>query len=493
MALNKINLYDTFVKFPSDDDIKKMGNKLCHLVYATPYASSIIEYAGRTCYRSFNNMQNESYKNFISAVVSRGHESVIEHSNLVYVVFKRYNKELKFDSDNINRYLITLMMYNGLIRVTENQGYYLISGNIRMFKDLIREYYRIKEISNKVNPILDNIKDSFYSLPMYYFGDMVKTGILEEKKFKLDSRFTESMSSMNFKPLSNYVSVINHDNFTFRVRGFSIMINGVSTIRRLVTPTNILKKHNRITLLITAPRYITHQLVRHRMASYSQASQRYILEEGNNVYMPPMIKEKNLESLADNCFKNCFNVYGALVDGGINKEDARSVLPNAFMSTIVMTITIDKLENFLSLRCDKAAQAFIRDEIAVPLKEYIDNYYRKSEEGDDTPPPYKTNAIGNKYAKQEENRKNTNGKGQKTDKKQFKNKKENKPLKKEGVANKTDKHQQQQKPRVKKDAVNVEKKQASLTPNNKPKVFSPKPKFNNTKRKPNTKLNSRKK
>ena len=96
MALNRINLYDNIIKFPSDEDVKKMGNKLCHLVYFTPYASSIIEYAGRTCYRSFNNIQEESYKKFIASVVGRGHESVIEHSNLVYVIFKKQKTQEVF-------------------------------------------------------------------------------------------------------------------------------------------------------------------------------------------------------------------------------------------------------------------------------------------------------------------------------------------------------------------------------------------------------------
>lgn len=393
MALNRIDLYDTIVKFPTDEDIKKNGNKLCYLVYATPNMASIIEYAGRTCYRSFNNIQNESYKKFITSVVSRGHESVIEHSNLVYVIFKKQNRDIKIDSDSINRNLITLMMYNGLLRVTENQGYYLISGNVRMFKDLVREYYRIKEISKKFNPIIDNIRDSFYTLPSYLFCDMISSGILEEKKFKLNPRYSEATDSFSFKSLSQYVSVINHDNFIFKVRGFSTLVDGVSTIKRLATPTNVLLKHNRITLLITAPRYITHQLVRHRMASYSQSSQRYVLEEGNNVYMPNSIKGKPFEVIADNSFKNSFNTYQTLIDSGINKEDARAVLPNAFMSTIVMTTTIDNLNHFIKLRADKAAQAFIRDEIAIPLKNYIEDYYRHSEEGEETPPPYKANAI----------------------------------------------------------------------------------------------------
>ena len=46
VTMSKIDLYDNFIKFPSAEDSKKMGNQMAFLVYATPYVSSIIEYEG---------------------------------------------------------------------------------------------------------------------------------------------------------------------------------------------------------------------------------------------------------------------------------------------------------------------------------------------------------------------------------------------------------------------------------------------------------------
>lgn len=376
MATNKIELYNFSVKFPTDEDVKKWGYKMAHLVYATPHMGSIIEYAGRTCYKSFNNMNSNSHKNFISAVVSRGHESVIEHSNLVYVVFKKYNKAINADSDNINRYLITLLMYNGLLNVTENQGYYLISGNLRMFKDLVREFWRIREKNDKRNPIIEDIAKSFYTLPSYLFIDMIKSGHMDETKFVPNPKYEDCKDVIDMNCLNDYVSVINHDNFTFKIRGFATTINGTTHIKRLNTPNNILRRHNRMTVLIKAPRYITHQLVRHRLASYSQASQRYILEEGNNEYMPQTFKDNHVDTLANNFFKNSNMTYSSLIEAGVPKEDARAVLTNAAMSTVVMTATINEFDHFIELRADKAAQNFIRDQIAIPLKNYLENYYK---------------------------------------------------------------------------------------------------------------------
>ena len=77
-------------------------------------------------------------------------------------------------------------------------------------------------------------------------------------------------------------------------------------------------------------RTLTHQLVRHRIASYSQKSQRYVNEKEFEYITPPSI-QANDEALGcyEAVMKMLNNAYGKLVDLGIPKEDARYVLPNA--------------------------------------------------------------------------------------------------------------------------------------------------------------------
>lgn len=413
-----IELYDNYIKFPDPETIKRNGKQMAFLVYITPYCSSIIEYAGRTCYKSFDSIKEDSYAKFIKTIIGYGHESVIEHSNLVYIILKPNNKSKESDSDIINRYLINLMMYNGLINVSENQAFYTISGNLRMFKDLIREYQFVRGINNKYNQILEDIKNSFYRLPEYFFEDMIKDGSMDIKKFNKDELFKEATTSLNFKMLNGYVTVLNHDNFSFKVRGFLTTTNGVSTVKHLNISNYTLKKHNRMTVVIEAPRYITHQLVRHRLASYSQSSQRYVRSDSVNVYIPESFKDHHADVIASNHFNNTHNIYNSLIELGINKEDARAVLTNAEMSTVVMTATIEEFEHFIKLRADKAAQNFIRDMIATPIKEYLEAYYRRVEDGKGTS-PYKENYVKkgmrkpNKYERQQEAKKNcavSNGK-----------------------------------------------------------------------------------
>ena len=234
MAL--VNLYDSVIKFPGQTE---KSNTMAYLAYITRNAGSIIEYAGRTCYRSFNNIKTDSYKTFISGIVKSGHESVIEHSNLVYVILKPNNKDIHNDANNINRYLINVMMYNGLLRVSENQAFYTISGNLRMFKDLIREYVKIKALNNKNNPILEDIMNSFYTLPEYFFIDMINSGTLDKAKFKLNPRIVDSSNATNSRVLNEYVTVVNIDNFSFKVKGFTVNRNGDSQAHRNSIPPTV--------------------------------------------------------------------------------------------------------------------------------------------------------------------------------------------------------------------------------------------------------------
>lgn len=108
-------------------------------------------------------------------------------------------------------------------------------------------------------------------------------------------------------------------------------------------------------------RVLTHQLVRHRIASYSQQSQRYVSEHEFEYIMPttiennPVAKEK-FEQLMN----QVRNTYDELIELGINKEDARYCLANATETKIVVTMNARTLLHFFQLRCCVRAQWEIR-------------------------------------------------------------------------------------------------------------------------------------
>ena len=108
-------------------------------------------------------------------------------------------------------------------------------------------------------------------------------------------------------------------------------------------------------------RALSHQLVRHRIASYSQKSQRYVNESGFGYITPPSIKEDEYNHLYYKEFMAyCQYVYERLIERGVPAEDARFVLPNACETKIVVTMNIRSLLHFFEERCCNRAQWEIR-------------------------------------------------------------------------------------------------------------------------------------
>jgi len=108
-------------------------------------------------------------------------------------------------------------------------------------------------------------------------------------------------------------------------------------------------------------RALSHQLVRHRIASYSQKSQRYVTEEQFTFIIPPSIEENpEARTLFVGKMKEIQQAYeelGAMVP----KEDARYVLPNACETKLVATFNCRSLYNFFQHRCCQRAQWEIRE------------------------------------------------------------------------------------------------------------------------------------
>jgi thymidylate synthase (FAD) len=108
-------------------------------------------------------------------------------------------------------------------------------------------------------------------------------------------------------------------------------------------------------------RACTHQLVRHRIASYSQESQRYVDLSDPELVVPPSIAQ-NPEAMRiwDDLTGRMKRAYRDLLELRIRKEDSRFLLPNATATRIVVTMNFRELGHFFRIRCDRAAQWEIR-------------------------------------------------------------------------------------------------------------------------------------
>ena len=126
-------------------------------------------------------------------------------------------------------------------------------------------------------------------------------------------------------------------------------------------------------------RALTHQLVRHRIASFNQQSQRYVrFADGVATVKPESVAaSEEASSVFDQAIAAAVEAYGKLLDAGVPAEDARYLLPNAAETKIVITMNVRELLHFFSLRCCNRAQWEIRDmahrmlELARPTAPFI--------------------------------------------------------------------------------------------------------------------------
>jgi len=108
-------------------------------------------------------------------------------------------------------------------------------------------------------------------------------------------------------------------------------------------------------------RVFTHQLIRHRLCSFTQRSQRYVDERDMNYIIPDSIKDiPEACSIYGRFMDEARKAYGDLKSMGIRKEDARFVLPNAVESQIVVTANLREWRHIIELRCSPQAQWEIR-------------------------------------------------------------------------------------------------------------------------------------
>ena len=138
-------------------------------------------------------------------------------------------------------------------------------------------------------------------------------------------------------------------------------------------------EHEKISVIFVCDRGVSHELVRHRIASFSQESTRYCNysknQFGNRIQViEPFGFLKDLAAYKS-WYKGCESAASAyfevLAQSG-KPEWARSVLPNSLKTEVATTFNLREWRHFFSLRADKAAHPQMR-QVAVPLLKHFQN------------------------------------------------------------------------------------------------------------------------
>lgn len=283
-----------------------------------PFPEQLIEYAGRVCYRSTHRMGTAP--EFIAARVREGHEDIIEHA----VVTLRITNSVE---------PLRWRMLNRHCEVSDvGDSAWIVSGNTRVWLDFFRRGVALEAI-----PILKQISPKVFE----EFDVPVASGLpaLPEQTLDLaalepafDPPMRVTLLGFTQPQFADPELALHHGSASFFFEGIS--------------------------------RTCTHQLVRHRLASFSQESQRYVdLSKGGWQAVIPRAVAENADAMAvmEAFWHDAEERYAQLRALGIRKEDARFLLPNAAETRIVTTMNFAAWSHFLWLRAvDKAAQWEIR-------------------------------------------------------------------------------------------------------------------------------------
>lgn len=265
-----------------------------------------IEKCGRVCYKSEDKITEDSAEKFVANIIKRGHEAVLEHASFIFQVSYNVYEDLREKVMFVeNRYPVKMYL-----RFTDSDGY-VVSGNVRAWRDFF----------------------CFAGVPPY-MNDFVEANPTLLPEFKNDSPFNLSGGKWSIRQISTNELV--------------------STYQRLV--------HEDVSVKFICDRGVTHEIVRHRPASFCQESTRYCNYSNGKfggeitVIKPCFFKENSTRYL--NWFVACESAetaYNAILEDGGTPQEARDVLPNSLKTELIMTAPLMEWCHFFNLRMSPAA------------------------------------------------------------------------------------------------------------------------------------------
>ena len=279
-----------------------------------------IERCGRVCYKSEDKITEESAPPFIKGIIKRGHESVIEMANLVLDV-SATSPRLFFE------FFSLIPRFCQATRLSDTR--YIISGNPRSFRDLARHH--------PSTAIVSAIKMELQKHFPILYQDIDAGG--DRPPGEVNARLMSPSEVDGFEP-------------------------------------ELLCRHRTLLVHITVNRAVTHELVRHRVASYLQESQRYCRygEQrfgGEVAFIKPcFFKENSPEfKLWQKAMEETERLYLELLETS-SPQAARTVLPNSCKTEIMVHATLEEWQHIFRLRASAAADPSMREIMLMMLPEF---------------------------------------------------------------------------------------------------------------------------
>jgi thymidylate synthase (FAD) len=140
-------------------------------------------------------------------------------------------------------------------------------------------------------------------------------------------------------------------------------------------------EHESITVKVVCDRGVSHEIVRHRLASYCQESTRYCNYSNDRfgselTFIEPCFWNNHGQVLSLTAWKETMKTieinYLLMLGNGSTPQEARSILPNSLKTEIIMTMNLREWRHFFRLRCSETAHPQMREVALMIQKEFVE-------------------------------------------------------------------------------------------------------------------------
>jgi len=268
-----------------------------------------IEHCGRTCYKSENLITNETAIPFITGILKSGHESVIEHANVIFSMPVLENNRKILEMKDVRGLNISVEQDK-----TDGLDKIIVSGNMRSFRDLARQY-DIHDFLLLIGISLFFIKESAQT----YFSGLKIEGIQQ-------SRFSE---------LHNYLTT-----------------HSVCDIGAYKDVT----RHRLASFSIESTRFCNYS--KGKFGSELTMINPCNIEKDSEMYQEWLLAMNNIEQS-----------YMKMANLGAKSDQLRMLLPHSTKADVIMTANVSEWKHIFSLRCHSAAHPSVRQVMSIILGE----------------------------------------------------------------------------------------------------------------------------
>lgn len=268
-----------------------------------------IEVVGRTCYKSTDLITEDSAPKFVTALIKSGHEAMLEHASFCFILPFGEWRGLQTIITNLESN-IEDHSWTCFLRFTGGHKRNLVSGNVRAWRDFMKVCYVRHEC-----------------LPYYMKKFIEQNPIL----------FPEFQNDINYfgNKFVNMIPVTTDD----------------------LKNENEFLTHCDVTVRFVVDRGVTHEIVRHRPASFAQESTRYCNYSkdkfgGQITFIIPEFFQYGFPEwiIWKESMERCERDYLKLIEMGVTPEKARTILPNSLKTELIMTAPCGEWKHFFKLR-----------------------------------------------------------------------------------------------------------------------------------------------